>query len=791
MSVVAEILLGSNANSEGIPILASGPVSWELREGTQPVTKQFQIAPIHHGTLMNYVKGGLGNTVSLRITDGAGVEVIFRQLFVLNTAPGPNPHIKSVTIADRRWLWHYCHIGPRRYNWRRNVGRVRLTNPGEVADLGDPIDPQIVYALYSLKNDTNLNNSGFVGVPWKADEVVRNIMADVFAFEADARGESGLALPDVPGPGAIPVENLLIDDPGDQAINKALSYIPQLAIYINKDGNAQLKIKTSGKEEDVVQNNVMGFEKVDQGHVALVENSLIRPKNIYVQFEREVEVRFDFFEQETATGLTEVSGHPEILSTRRFMYNVLPVTDWTIGDYVMGEWISFDEALDLWDDEDRPSGVNLDINQEIIRKAMVPFLDLWSGFLLLGKYDPNNYWMGRISAIQQHYRRTFQISQSWLDATYQIRAERVGILNPSTGTKAPALVLGNHTRLGSQKSMRMNKLENEQLSYAMPMICYPAATPDEAAATSLEPAIKYPIIEYIDTPLLGSIGIVNSPATLQVVDSDQGIISIDYIPDNNRMYEMMLPSLLEMSTETEANSGPGANPTLRSRPITFDMLQQSANVSLENFPQLSKNHKCLVILTAIPGGWQAVGNQEQQGPGAGFKNRQLEEVKVSPNGQLAQELKSMVSDKCKESINDCQGPDMYIRIGAGTATAKIVWKDSEYLETAKIFGFVKGKVDTKKLCINKTENQGGASLTNIALAASARVYESLTDRLQGDKTSTLAPAVTPEGWIDTVGYSVAPSGEVSTRVDLPESIPQIDLLSFMDSATRAVVLKLR
>ena len=784
MGITAEIILGSTDSATGVPILASGPVSWQLTEGTKPVIRQFQLAPIHHDQVMAYANGGLSKSVSLKIGDGSGAEITFKQLFVINSSPGPNPYIKSVTIADRRWLWHYCHIGPRRYNWRRQVGRKRLTSPGEIADLGDAVEGNVVYALYSLnKSGGNVLNQS-QGEIWKPAEVVRNVLKDVFEFEKEARGlGSDLTLPDIPAPGSLPIENLLIDDPGDQAINKTLGYLPQCAIYLDPSGDAKVKVKTSGNEKNVVKNNVLGYEKVDKGHVAMVRNNLVRPRKIHVQFEREVEVRFDFFEQESAGSTTTSTGEQQMLATNRQMFNVLPITDFTLDDYVMGEWVTFDEALQLWEAEPKPSGVNLNLDYPLIRKGMVPFLDIWSGFLQLGRWDPDNNWVGRLSAIQQHYRKTFQIAQSWIDASYEIRPERVGILNPETGTKAPALALGNHTRLGSQKRFRMNLLQGEQLSYAMPVICYPAASPDEAASRSEEPAIKYPIVNTINLPHAGSVPIVNSPATVSVIDSDQGIVSVNYIPDNNRMYEMMLPSLLTMSEDTEGNSGPGANPTLIKRPITMDCILKA---SLDNFPELSKNHKLLVILTCVPGTWQSFNNENKNG----YKNYQLEEIEVGPSGPLSEDLKNMVSANCKETIDEAQGPDMYLRIGAGIATAKIVWQDSLWQETSKIFGFIDEKPNTDKLCINKTQDNQGASLTNVALAAAARVYESLADRLQGDKTSSLSKGARPEGWIDTVSYSVAPTGEVSTRVDLPESVPQIDLLSYLDSATRAVVLKL-
>ena len=72
MGIQAHIIIDAGE----IPILASGPVSWSLREGTQPVTQEFQFAPIHHDAIMEYVKEGLTKSVSLEITDGTETKII-------------------------------------------------------------------------------------------------------------------------------------------------------------------------------------------------------------------------------------------------------------------------------------------------------------------------------------------------------------------------------------------------------------------------------------------------------------------------------------------------------------------------------------------------------------------------------------------------------------------------------------------------------------------------------------------------------------------------------------------
>lgn len=785
MGVIAQICLGDA--TQGFPVLSSGAVNWSLKTGVAPVMAQFHLTPEAFGTVIKYSQKK-GNSVSLFLKTG-GRTAHFKQLFVIGSAPGPNKHIKAINVADRRFFWSYCHIGPRRYNWRRVGGVRRLENPGVEANLGDPLAEDIYYTYNSMKHYKKEGEDYFSGRAWKPDETVKSVLKDVFEFEKDQRGmKKSPKVPGVPYAGDIPIENLVIDDPGDQAISKVLAYLPQVEIYLSASGDAKLKVKNDGKEK-IAAGSAMGAEKVNQGHIALVKNSLIRPKQIHVQFERQCEVRFDYWESDYQT---DQDGVEFELASTRDLANVCMESDFlgpTFGT-AMGTWRRVSTALFYWNEEPKPGGVKLQFDFPTIRKAMCPFLDLWSGFLLLGQYDPDNNWMGRISSIQQHYRQTFRISQTWNEASYNLQASRVAILDPVTGVQSPALVLANHTRIGSQKSFRMNFLKGEDLEYAMPIFSYPADDPfaqDAWEVGGVEPCVKYPIVNAFHPVGRKEKPTVRAPIQLTILDQDQGIVHFNFLPDVTRNYEQMLPSLLSMK-KNKNNNGPGANPTHRGRPITFDMLDQR---QMENFPQLAENHKALIIVTMSPSGWS--GTTEWFGGGIGgkgYENKQLETITISPNNQFGDRLKSKVSKICKETISETNGPDMYIRIGAGTEVARIAWKDDLYKETEKIFGFREGEPDTENLCINRDESIQGASLNEIALAASARVYESLTDRFQGDKTSTLNGKTEPVGQIDQVSFSVAQTGEVSTRVDLPEAIPQMDLLSFMDSATRAVILKL-
>ncbi|MDP6908226.1 MAG: hypothetical protein QF371_01910, partial [Flavobacteriales bacterium] len=118
----------------------------------------------------------------------------------------------------------------------------------------------------------------------------------------------------------------------------------------------------------------------------------------------------------------------------------------------------------------------------------------------------------------------------------------------------------------------------------------------------------------------------------------------------------------------------------------------------------------------------------------------------------------------------------------------------KYQEIEKIFGVYRGGDDSPPnlgdLVINRGSNAQGASLNQIALAVAARIYSGHVDHLQGALKGDLVPNLHPDGWLNSVTYSLETSGEGSVSVDMPETVTQFDLMSFMDDSTRATIMKL-
>lgn len=727
-----------------IPLLASSPVKWSLRAGVKPVIESFDVSPQDAMTLF----GKIGKPVTLKIDPSAegGKPVEVKNLYVLNIIPGDNPFISRVALADRRWFWTYAHVGPSGYNIRRNVGTKRILSVGNVLE-NQSLAPDVWFARWSL----NPPQTTISGNPWKANELLRKVISTVLGHETKYNGESaGLgAIPDV---SKLPVDNLMLDDSGDNAILRLLAYMPELALYIDYSGNVIVYSRTSGGEKDVA--DALGPEIVGRGHVAMVSNAALRPREIHVFFTREVELRFDAIEE----GINATTS-PDIGATRQ-MKNVLPIPDFklTVGgdELPQGTWKPVWDVMAAWTPT-LPEGIDK-IDHELVQRAFMPFMDLWAGFGLTGQFVQLADWPSRIAALQRHYRRTYQINSVWMDNIKKLMAYTVRTVDPISRQRGPALAYSDYCVIPSQKFLYCQALTggSVDLTYAINVDGYPAGGDFAAIGGDSRPA----------------------PADVVIADHDQGIIHIEYKIDPFRNREEILPSKI---------TGPGGKPPTadvrkayqqRNRVIAFNEL-----IGKNNVPRLSPDHKLAVILTAVP----ASPNNKNQ----------LHKIVVKP-----QDVEDKIPSSQRLGLSNAQGPIMEIRIGPGVEVARVVWSDDPAHKKAieAIFGIppdvTPGAYDSilKDLTINEGTSHdfaaGGASLNALAVAAAARVYASLVDRMEGQKTGMMNGQIEPSGWTEEVTHEVSTKGEATTMAVFPDKVPQISLVSWLDESTRRVIMGL-
>lgn len=717
-------------------LLGSSNVSWPLIPGVKPVIQEFDVMASATAAL----EAMKGKPQELTI-QSRGKNLAVKNVYVLHIGPGENKYINRVSIADRRWLWSYAHY-IKRMNVRRNIGFQRLAATDQPSL--NPVAPKVWYAKWSMA----IESTDPTKARYKAKDAITKELQYLSDFEKNYSG-SGFSFA-IDGLVSnlfedLPIENLETDDTGDQALNRILKYLPGAQVTCTVDGTIQIYNEASGQEQKAADD--LGPEIAGGGHVMLVSNSAVRPRKIKYRFTPKLEFRLDFTEGATKTATTT-----DELGDARILENVLPIPDYqlTVQGEVLcqGTWITISQALVAWG---APPGIaRLDL--DILQKAFVPWMGLWSALNLMGMRDPNADWVSRIAMLQQHYRRTFRINPRIMDRVFSIEAERCATIDPVRGQRAPAVCYSDYAILPSMKAHFAQASASADLSAIMNVPGYPA---DGKLNSTVKPA----------------------PADVSIIDYDQGIIQIEYKIDPMRMAEQVLPSMVEINGDNgqpgtlPARCGPTCDLSIKGRTHAFNAVVKSTE-----WAKLTTNHKASIIISVVP----AAPNDE----------RQLFEVEVKP-----EDVKDLLPKSLSGGIGDAKGPDMEVRIGAGVEVARVIWSDARASDIEQALGIndSNAKPNLKGLVINDgpiQDTKFGASLQAIAKAHAAAVYAALADRMIGEKLGDLAPAIAPVGFIGNVTHEVGTDGSGTTQITFPEQLPKMTLWQFMDANTRSILMRL-
>ena len=721
----------------GFPILGGAPVAWTLREGTLPVIQEFDVTPEDAKSIFG---AGQRGYMVLSITPDEGPAVEVSNLWCLSIEPGPNPHVSRVRIADRRWMWSYTHVR-RFYNIRRQVGVKRVTANNLVAQASQ-FTPKIEYWQWSLRE----------GLPWIGQLVVKDLMDIVLEGERRYSGTKAGVIID-PSLGntlaGLPIEDLYVNDAGDAALARAVeAYFPEGMIYIDYHGNVVVSSRASGGERDIL--DALNPEIQGAGHSSLVDGSILRPKEVHVLFDRKFEIRLDYEESLTSRHMTTFEGENGPNDTRT-LRNVLPLPDFEteIGGQTLaqGTYATFDQAMPAWGPLPfiTIGGQSRGIDHDLLQRAFIPGMDLWAAIGISGKFPSDNGairpWVARLNACQMNYRQTFQVDPLFMNRLTSIEATRIATIDPVFGTWAPASVYSDYAVLYTQQTLMKSASQGESPVWVTNMSAYP------------------------ENNQIGPDSLV-SPAVLEVISSDQGVIHIAYKANPIfGMNETTLPSQVLL------DSMPTADISNRTKPISFDAVQQGVNP-----PRLAPSFRMSVILSGYP----STPNSTEQ----------LHRIVVRPS-----DVVGMLPAAAANSAGNCNGPIMEVYVGRGTEVARVQWLDSRKSDIEKALGITPGKPDLAGLVINEDlqaaqNGSTGASLNRIAQARAATIYTALADRFKGTRTGYLNPHAVPAGWLTEVTHQIGDDGDTTTMATLPDRVPQFNMLAFLDSATRASILRL-
>lgn len=420
--------------------------SWALTSGTQPHQAIFEVTAARARQILErgqaqFQSAGTGTRprnqpapvgpLTLEIRAPGRDPVVIQGLYVQASQPGGSINTAAVLVADRRWLFRRVLIR-RDYNIRRRTGEFRVLE-GEVRPLQVATRAaDVAYRPATLKGDK----------PWKAREILEDVLTELC-------GQGGWVI-DEDLPFADTVEGLVLKDPGDEALQRVLGFLPGAAVYAGLDG--RLHVYNALRNGEIAVATAAGRPLWNTGNWAVVDRSFLRPQRVHVYFGRELEVRYDYSDDNA--NATRVRGREP-----RHLENVLPSPDATLtlanGRVVaLGTWITVDQALAAWRAlEDFPPELTEHLSQAGIRRFYMAGLSFLHHLFShqVGTSELNAVWAKRINALQDHWRRTFRLLPAWRDKIATLRAYRCAVVDEETGTRAAAQAYFDHVvKLGAR-----------------------------------------------------------------------------------------------------------------------------------------------------------------------------------------------------------------------------------------------------------------------------------------------------------------------------------------------------
>jgi hypothetical protein len=696
---------GAGATINGIPI--KGAVGWAIQAGTVPFITSVIVdrnGLDDPGTIM-------GKPVKLS-AEGIGGSWEVSGVYVIDYAPGGDPYNWALTLADKRYFWPRSHV-MRRYNVRRRTGDRRLLREGFPTQLPGTVD-DFAFELSTLYAP---------GTLWDPITALR----DVVSILDDGK------TPDIAGIPArsVPLEDVEIDEDGATALTRLLRHVPGAAVFIDENGSTRFFDETEKAAASALLRK-MGAPVVGKGIADEVRYDGIRPAWVDVLFSIEQELKF--------TSIDEGGAYSRRGSKSKDLENVLQVTDETLtlasGRVVTrGTWITMDEAFAAWGSFSRKDARGVvaslgNITHAIVRKY-------WFGGRLesvygsLGQAIPEANWVPRIREIRKHYRQTYRITPYWMTRIRSIRAERVAIIDPETGTRAPARVVANYAVMPSMRGRFFDP--------------------------SLQGYILNVNNVYSDS--LAAAGY--APATASILAPDLGIFHLAFETGPNNLLSEVFPCAFEEPIP----QGNFAAKVGRNVFGDSTMVKGVAPISL------AATHKVAVVLTAVP----SAPNSNDQflrvriNPGdvplaVGACSGRGWEIRVGPGAGTTARM--AWTDAAETLIDKVFGVPQNPSPGT-----KPTYAGGDALANAGLL-------------------MDSAEVRNLALAAAASLYSQMVDRVAGAHASRADTSLAPIGNATAVVHGIDADGAINSIVRFDKTSGRLDVPTFVNNDTRRKLMRM-
>lgn len=750
-----------------IPVSANGVVAWRLVSGVAPYQATFSC----HKSDWPKLQEQKGRPITMEVRNSRQSMQI-KSLFITHEVASDSPNRRSFVVADRRWRWEY-RLVTKDYNMVRRtankvlIGAVAVDAPVEISQSKD----EYYYLPYSLDD----------GKRWTP----RSFLEDVFAYVEpyssriiESFPEFGQGTGQNAGggdQGGVSIQNMMLRDQGNIAMQKALQACPGADVYVRFDGSvAVFDAVSEGRTKEVIRE--AGLATWEGDALAKSDKRKIRPKNVVVHFQREVELVLAYSDDFGAEGQTVETKRRDKngLYVENVMPTVDPETEVTEYDPVLdkmvtktvgqGTFVEFKALLDAWDKK-KPSGAE-PWTFETIRKVwlhgdMDGILGGANGLDL----DPLGNVVTRIQMIKQHFRQTFRVNQRIMERVRDIQPTRVFVLDPVTGLRSPSLVWGQACVISTTKGQMIASRTDPEKTLVMKNVDY---YPKEGKQ------IK-------DTP--------PGPTRLIMLDRDRGLFRTEWIVSPYGIVESFVPGFI-----TDSYNNPRSAVRNLKEQDRKPMASGVRSYAEDNSIFLGRQCSMKMIVTMVPC--------------APNDSRQFHIERIAPD-------KIALQFAAPFSMVNGQGPDYHVFVPPNEVTARFGWFDDEQAEETalKLLGLYDdpetredeseegpdsaGVKDDPSTKVDESKELPGyeflnkqANITAYAESVAAGVLVPFADGMNGTLVTDLQPNATIKGKMGgvTVVASAAPSGRVNTMFDFPGTPRPIDSRAFLPMDTRMLLM---
>lgn len=466
----------SKASLGGVTLRGAAAYDWELRAGTIPVERLWRISARHAERFREL----LGTPQELVIEGPRGKTLRVKHVYPLEILPGPNPHVKHLRVADRRWLWDR-YVVDANFNVRFATGTNFLVNDSGLIE-NAVLQPELRYRKATLYPPDNPAS------PWTPQQVLEYVFEQIkqpISFKASSVTAD-----------TFEVQDLRLKDRGPAAVDRVLGYFAGLEVFLDYEGNAVLYRPLDNTGLDILPR--LQRKQVTGADLEWVMRPEIAPEKIVVLFAREIECRFNHLES-TSRGPKDTNS----------LIQIAPSPDATI-TLTTGKKVARNSLVDIttlfatWG--------AFGFLGEALSFSVLAKLGYAAG-VLEGLYGNNPQAVfdpvaaARIRAALQSWRRLYRIDEEFMGRLEAVRAVRATVLNTETSQRAPSPAYCDYTRrIAARGFLRSPDEPNKQSGWAVE--CWAAAAPGAAASTLLED---------------GHI----APAEVRVLDPSTGVVRVE------------------------------------------------------------------------------------------------------------------------------------------------------------------------------------------------------------------------------------------------------------------------